>query len=132
MKKKLKKQHYEYLLPRDDGRVAADAAVSGSIAAIQDGITEYTPVELDVRALIVCEQMKRATKARHISDDFYAFCETFKDNFIRNYTTKQKMFLNEETSLLKHIQEVNQMGGYEAAFKQMRADVIRTAEERRV
>jgi hypothetical protein len=128
--KKHKKQTYDYIMSRDRAMLSIDAATCGAIMAIQDGITDYSPVEMDIRALIVCEELKLKTKARHISNDFYTFCDTFKHNFIINYNKKQEMFKSDESSYVSHLQDINKRGGYGAAFEQMRQEIADTLEER--
>lgn len=119
---------YEYLLPKDGARLAIDASVSGAIAAIQDGPKSYTPTEMDIRALAVCEQMKQATK--HLTNDYYEFCQIYRENFVKNYAIKQEMFKHKETSHKVHMQDIKRMGGWKAAFEQARKIVIDTIEER--
>jgi|SRR5579859_1848981 len=111
------KTKYEYVLPQDEQQLITDAIAHGHIDGIRDGINDKSSTDVETQARMKCEQLKMATKAEYVTNDFEYFTRVFASVYAKSYFEKQQRFKANNSLYKADLKAVHDAGGWQAAYQ---------------
>lgn len=120
---------FEYTLPQDTQRVAAEASINATLACTIN--PHLTRLEAEIQAFLGCERLKDATKYAPITNDFDAFAKLTIQSYTEAYLAVQKDYHDNPQNLETAQRELQELGP-ERALVELSRPIKKILQERGV